>query len=169
MRLIVHDLTAAQTAGWLDQENAGQDSEILNDDGTMRHCVGCFGCWVRTPGTCVLKDNYRHLGRRLADCGELVLVSRNVYGSYSPFVANALNRTLSYVLPYFAVRNGETHHARRYETRFRFTVHFYAEDMTADEIAAARALVQANAVNMGATDTSILFYDRIEDLREAWA
>jgi multimeric flavodoxin WrbA len=22
----------------------------------LRHCVGCFGCWVKTPGMCVARD-----------------------------------------------------------------------------------------------------------------
>lgn len=103
MRLIVHDLGEQDFNTWLGGFSRDTD-EIIGEQETIRHCVGCFGCWVRTPGTCVLKDSYKHIGERLAACEEYVFISRNVYGGYSPFVSNVLNRTLPYVLPYFLTK-----------------------------------------------------------------
>lgn len=72
MRLIVHDLAEQEYNTWLGGFSRDTD-EVIGDTEAIRHCVGCFGCWVRTPGTCVLKDDYKHMGERLAACESLYL------------------------------------------------------------------------------------------------
>ncbi|NGZ76811.1 flavodoxin family protein [Saccharibacillus alkalitolerans] len=168
MKMIVHDLEEAGEISWLREFGAGQDV-IGSEDAVIRHCTGCFGCWTRTPGTCVLKDEYRHLGARLAVCDEMILISRCTYGGYSPFVCNVMNRTLSYVLPYFRTLEGQTHHQPRYEQAIRLTACFYGENMTEKECGTARSLVRANALNLGAERFEVSFYDNVRQLKEALA
>ena len=36
----------------------GGDYRVIMPQGTIHHCVGCFGCWVKTPGKCVIHDGY---------------------------------------------------------------------------------------------------------------
>ncbi|WP_044479549.1 flavoprotein [Paenibacillus antibioticophila] len=165
MRLIVHDLANHDYDAWLSGFSRDTD-EVIGESGTIRHCVGCFGCWVRTPGTCVLKDPYKHMGERLAACDEFVLISRNVYGGYSPFVSNVLNRSLPYVLPYFVIQDGETHHQQRYKQRFKFSVHFYGEGITEAERHTAQALTRANAKNLDASHYSVSFHNTLHELTE---
>ncbi|WP_438435186.1 flavodoxin family protein [Gorillibacterium sp. sgz500922] len=166
MKLIVHDLAITDTAPWLGDLPA--DAEVIANTGGIRACTGCFGCWVRTPGRCVLKDGYQHMGEKLAACDELVIVSRCVYGSYSPFVRNILDRSISYVLPYFVSRNGETHHRNRYDHRFKLSVHFYGDDLTEAERTTARRLVEANAVNLYADVAQIEFHETAQAAGEGW-
>lgn len=165
MRLIVHDLANDDYDAWLSSFSRDTD-EVIGESGTIRHCVGCFGCWVRTPGTCVLKDPYKHMGERLAACDEFVLISRNVYGGYSPFVSNVLNRSLPYILPYFVIQDGETHHQQRYKQRFKFSVHFYGEGITEAERHTAQALTRANAKNLDASQYSVSFHNTLHELAE---
>ncbi|WP_037291202.1 flavoprotein [Saccharibacillus sacchari] len=165
MKMIVHDLENAGELPWLTAFGSGQDV-IGIDNAVIRHCTGCFGCWTRTPGTCVLKDEYRHLGARLAACDEMVLISRCTYGGYSPFVCNVLNRMLPYVLPYFRMLKGQMHHQLRYEQTVKFNVYFYGEDLTANERQTAQELVQANSLNLGAKGFEVSFYDNIRQLKE---
>ena len=70
---------------------------IISDTGTIRHCVGCFGCWIKTPGKCVLKDGYDNLGELLSKSEKLTIISRCFYGCYSPFVKNVLDSSISYI------------------------------------------------------------------------
>ena len=57
-------------------------------------------------------------------CSEMLIISKCVYGSYSPFVKNVLDRSISYIHPYFTVKNGEMHHQQRYKRDFRLKVVF---------------------------------------------
>ena len=29
-------------------------------------CIGCFGCWIKTPGECILKDEGREICKNVA-------------------------------------------------------------------------------------------------------
>ena len=95
--------------------------------GRRDRAVGCFGCWCKTPGKCVIPDGYGDFGKRLGACGEYLILSRVVYGGFSPFVKNVLDRNIGYILPFFELRKGEMHHKPRYPDRFRLRVFGYGE------------------------------------------
>ena len=105
MRVIIHDLTPTEL-GELNLspsgENESTDTAFVSDNGTIRNCIGCFGCWVKTPGTCVLKDGYHEMGKLLSQCDEMVIISKCMYGSFTPFIRNVLDRCIPYLLPYFS-------------------------------------------------------------------
>lgn len=82
-----------------DELKAPHDSQIL------RHCIGCFGCWVKTPGECIIKDSYQNMGKQLSKCEELILISKCTYGGVSPFVKNVLDRAIPYISPNFRIVN----------------------------------------------------------------
>lgn len=154
MRLIVHDLTPEQEK---ELSLPGEDTRIISDDGAIRPCVGCFGCWIKTPAQCVIRDHYGDMGEALSKCDELILISRCRYGGFSPFVKNVLDRSISYILPCFLIENGEMHHRPRYRSHFRVSAYFYGDDLTERDKALARSLVQANSVNFHSTVKEILF------------
>jgi hypothetical protein len=60
------------------------------------------------------------------------------------------------------VANGETHHARRSETKFDLRYIFYGGDydgnMSADDKSIAEKLIAANALNLGPEKYRIRFY-----------
>jgi len=56
MRMIIHDLPEEQFNFLFPDEI--EDILIVSDDGTINKCIGCFGCWIKTPGVCVIKDKY---------------------------------------------------------------------------------------------------------------
>jgi len=50
MKLLIHDLSEEQFH--LLFPVGIDDMNIISDDGTIHQCTGCFGCWIKTPGTC---------------------------------------------------------------------------------------------------------------------
>ena len=53
MKLIIHDLTE-DTLQKVYPQIAPNDM-VITDSGSIRPCIGCFGCWLKTPGACILK------------------------------------------------------------------------------------------------------------------
>lgn len=140
------------------------DHKVIGPGKGIHSCVGCFGCWVRTPGKCVIHDGYESTGIALGKCEELILISRCCYGSVSPFVKMVLDRAISYIHPDFVIRNGEMHHKRRYKNVISLSAYLYGEDMTREEIETARRLMQANADNYDGKLKSVLFYKTAQEL-----
>lgn len=138
--------------------------KVIKPKGNIRHCVGCFGCWVKTPGECVLHDGYEKTGIDMGKCTELIIVSRCYYGSVSPFVKMVQDRAISYIQADFIIRKGEMHHKRRYKNVITMSAHLYGENITNIEKETARELLQANTDNYDGLVKDVYFYKSVEEL-----
>ena len=145
MRLIIHDLDSDMAKNIL---SASEDVCIIANNSKIQNCIGCFGCWIKTPGKCIIRDTYGDMGEMLAKIDELIIVSECFYGGFSPFVKNVLDRSISYVHPYFVIKNGEMHHKNRYPNHFDMRIFLYGENITQKEKETASNLAQANAINL---------------------
>jgi multimeric flavodoxin WrbA len=161
MRVLIHDLQEKDSiAAGLDKN----DTTLISDNGTIRPCMGCYGCWIKTPGQCVLQDGYQGLGALYAKCDTMTIISRCVCGSYSPFVVNVLNRSIPCLLPFFVTIGGETHHQRRYKKDRALSVHFYGP-ATEAERETAKKLVKANSVNFWTKSYEVFFHENAEAIK----
>ena len=118
MNLVIHDL---RTEEWNKVCSRYTGWHVISDQGSIRPCAGCFCCWNKTPGQCVIKDGYENMGALLHAADEVHVISRYTYGGFSSFVKNVFDRSLGYVLPQFEVINNETHHKKRYAEDNPFT------------------------------------------------
>jgi hypothetical protein len=133
---------ALEGGGWQAQTVALRDVRVAR-------CTGCFGCWVRTPGLCVLEDFGRDLARMAAESDLMVFLTRVVYGGYSPELKKAVDRfACSLLLPFFMTTKGRVRHRPRYRRLPRLAgVGFLPRpDGESEEI--FRALVEGNAANL---------------------
>jgi multimeric flavodoxin WrbA len=161
MKLIMHDLPQSDFKKII--PSTDPDTTVIFDNGKIHACIGCFGCWIKTPGVCVIKDGYQNLGEMFSKSDEIIVISRCIYGTYSPFIKNIWDRSIAYLLPYFTKKNNETHHKMRYDHNFKLTVHFYGDDLTRNEIDTAQKFVKANCVNF-ATVPEIYFHEAFEEI-----
>ncbi len=106
MNILIHDLSNEKFQSLFPETY--KDVYIISDTGKIRPCIGCFGCWIKTPGKCVLKDGYDNMGELLSKTENVTIISRCFYGCYSPFVKNVLDRSIPWLLPFFKKRNNET-------------------------------------------------------------
>jgi len=91
------------------------DALILRDM-AIAPCRGCFGCWVKTPGLCVIKDAGRDVARRVIHSDLVALVTPVTFGGHSSELKKALDRSACpLLLPDFTRVGGEIHHKRRYD------------------------------------------------------
>ena len=154
MKLVIHDLTVKE---WEKIKSEYTEDRIIADLGTIRPCVGCFCCWNKTPGQCVVKDGYENMGALIHHADEIVVISRYTFGGFSSFVKNVFDRSLGYVLPQFEVIDGETHHQKRYAEDKPFSFIFYGHDLSMEEKESACRYVKAVCANIRGHVKSVIF------------
>ena len=79
----------------------------------IANCVGCFGCWTKTPGRCVIRDDAARVYPLIARSEQVLYVSRVKYGSYAPVMKTMLERAIPVQQAFLRIHNGETHHVQR--------------------------------------------------------
>ena len=161
-RLIIYDVDKQYENLFVPLEN--RDC-LFSASPLVKCCIGCFGCWIKTPGVCVIRDRCTAVPSYMANCNEMVVISPILYGGYSQKVKAVMDRSIGYLLPYFRIVNGEMHHQIRYNHPFRLCVYFYGA-CSDDEKNIAKRLVEANAVNLGADRFSVMFLESVEAVRE---
>lgn len=119
-------------------------------DMEVRHCVGCFGCWVQTPGECMIDDPARAVAQAFIASDVVVFFTPVTFGGYSSELKKALDRIICLLSPLFKRIDGEVHHEPRYRRYPRLlAVGFQPRpDRESEEI--FTALVDRNAINLHA-------------------
>lgn len=163
-RLLVHDLEQKDFQKQF--PSLDENTIVLSKDNAIVHCIGCFGCWIKTPGTCVLKDGFQEQGKRLCHVDEFIVISKCTYGGFSPFVKNVIDRSVPSLLPFFTIRKREVHHTPRTKNQVLMKIHFYNEDITDAEKQTAIKLVKANAINLCAAGSEVHFYANSSEIEE---
>jgi multimeric flavodoxin WrbA len=157
--ILIHD--AKETEFFLEIKQ--DEITIISDNGKIIPCLCCYGCWIETPGKCVLNDEYNNMGALMSKCDRMIIISQCFYGGYSPFVKNVLDRCVPYLLPYLETKNGETHHPKRYDNAIALTVYFYG-DISDAEKETAKKLVKSHLSMVEKTE--VYFYKSIEEIKE---
>ena len=163
-RLIIHDLPEGVLEGLT---KLSDGDVVINARARAASCIGCFGCWQKTPGACVLKDGFQYTGAAAAQSREVVIISAARYGEYSTEVKRIIDRSISANLPFFTYRDGRIHHTLRYKNSPALTVYFYGE-LTDFEKSVAEDRVCFHAKNLGAHSPTAIFAESAESLREVW-
>lgn len=158
--LIIHDLEEHEAVTLI----GDLEALVFAAKPPVKHCIGCFGCWLKTPGACIIRDRCQRTPAMLAASDKMIIISKMVYGGYSPETKAVLDRSIGYIMPFFRIVNGEMHHTMRYQNPFALQVHFYGDNITAAEQELARKLVSANAINLGSGSNQVFFHNSIADM-----
>lgn len=111
-------------------------------------CAGCFGCWVKTPGECVINDACRDVAKEMVQSDMIVYLTPITFGGYSYHIKKAVDRFIPVLLPYFRVIKGEIHHPHRYKKRPSLVSLGVLENKDEEQEKIFYALNQRNALNM---------------------
>ncbi len=115
-------------------ERRGHEVRVLVlREKTIRPCVGCFRCWIATPGTCVHSDDGPELLRAILETDVLVLVSPLAMGFFTATLKGAMDRCIPLALPYLEKQDGELHHPPRYGRGAGATLLVYEPEADTDE------------------------------------
>lgn len=158
MRIIIHDL---KNIDFLDLK----EDDFAIDCNAITNCVGCFSCWIKHPLECISKDKIKNNGALLLKSDKLIIISNCINGCYSSKVKRVLERSISYVEPFFTLRNKEVHHMSRISKKLKFDIIFYG-DITSCDKDIANKLVIANMNNLNSEIPNLHFIDDIPKIRE---
>ena len=56
MNVIIHDLQQEEFQSLF--KNINKDTYVISNNGKIKNCIGCFGCWIKTPGRCVINNGF---------------------------------------------------------------------------------------------------------------
>ena len=122
----------------------------------IANCVGCFGCWTRTPGKCVIRDDAVTVYPLIARSNQVLYVSRIQYGGYDTIMKTMLERAIPVQQAFIRLLHGETHHIQRSVAPKQAVILAYGE-ISPEEQAHFQRLVARNAHNMNFTSWEVRF------------
>jgi len=80
----------------------------------LRYCIGCWGCWVKTPGECNSRDASLEMDRAVINSDFTLWAAPLKLGFPSALLKMAIDKHLPLIHPYMVVDQGEGHHRKRY-------------------------------------------------------
>jgi multimeric flavodoxin WrbA len=81
----------------------------------LRYCIGCFGCWVKTPGVCSTQDESCEMRRAVINSDFTLWAAPLRMGFPSALLKMSMDKSIPLVHPYILVDRGEAHHLPRYD------------------------------------------------------
>jgi len=113
----------------------------------LAHCLGCFDCWLKTPGVCVEADAGRDIAQAIIRSDATVLFTPVTFGGYSAELKKMMDRFIQLIPPLFHLDHGEVHHPPRYKHRPRLLMVGVQQHANAAEAHIFKTLAGRNAIN----------------------
>ena len=96
-------------------------------------CIGCWNCWLKTPGNCVMKDSMAESYSDYMNSDTVILILDTAQGFLNHQGKAFLDRTIPHYLPYIEIVDGECHHEARYPRYPDMVFCFDTKDLTKEE------------------------------------
>ncbi len=151
-----------------------RSTEFINlSELKISNCIGCFGCWTKTPGRCVIRDDAVKVYPKIAASRRVLYISKIKYGSYDTVMKTMLERAIPIQQAFIRLLNGETHHIQRNVVPKQATIIGYG-NISDEEKRIFTQLVERNARNMCFENYRVIFAQEnileqtVEDEVMAW-
>jgi putative sterol carrier protein/NAD(P)H-dependent FMN reductase len=83
---------------------------------SVKHCIGCYTCWTKTPGVCIHKDDLtRELFPKWRDADVVVYASPLYHYTLNATMKAFIERTLPFLEPFLEDRGAVTTHPARFK------------------------------------------------------
>ena len=160
MNLIISDHPLVLTEK---QEHSFEYIDLTKQN--MHNCVGCFGCWTKTIGKCVIRDDAVKIYPLIAKSERALYVSKLAYGGYDLPMKTLLERSIPIQQAFIRLHEGETHHVQRAVVAKDATIIAYG-DISKREVSIFQKLVARNAKNMSFKNYKVLFVpeEKVNDI-----
>jgi multimeric flavodoxin WrbA len=135
----------------------------------IRYCIGCFGCWVKTPGQCFAQDSSSRVLSAMLHSEFTVWASPLVLGYPSATLKRLMDKSIPLIHPYFVVDHNEAHHRARYSRYPRLGLLLEREaDSDDEDLRIVTDMFSRTALNMkSALEFSLLTDQPVERVARA--
>ena len=97
-------------------EGAGAEVELIYVHKlNVNPCLGCFACWLKTPGQCVQKDDMETIYPKLAAADTLVLATPVYVDGMTGTMKTMIDRFIPLLHPFIEIRDDHCRHPGRYQ------------------------------------------------------
>jgi hypothetical protein len=124
----------------------------------IKGCRGCFSCWVKTPGRCIIQDDEETILRAWTSADLVILLTPITFGGYAAELKKAMDRIIPVLLPFFIQIKGKAHHPQRYPRRRHLLAIGTQKQEDTDSEGVFRDQVGRNALNMGGIEAATLVF-----------
>ena len=163
-KIIIHDLPHDLA----DNMFASFEDDCIVVDANVKaaKCIGCFNCWLKTPGICRFSDKLQNVGQLVLSSKNLIIITEMLYGGVSIPVKRVLDRSIPGITPFFKKKNGQLHHLQRYKSETEIKAIFYStEKLSAVEKKQGKEYIEAMGLNFHSKHNEVLFVN-FTDLSE---
>jgi multimeric flavodoxin WrbA len=102
-------------------------------DQSITACIGCWNCWLKTPGRCVMKDQMAEFYPDYVNSDTVILLMDTAQGFINHQAKAFIDRTIPHYHPYIEIVDGECHHVARYECYPDMVFYYDTEGLTNQE------------------------------------
>ncbi|MGO5065377.1 flavodoxin family protein [Clostridium sporogenes] len=96
-------------------------------------CIGCWNCWLKTPGRCVMKDKMAESYPHYVNSDVVILLMDTAQGFISHKAKAFLDRTIPHYHPYIKIVDGECVHVDRYKSYPDMVFYYDTKGITTEE------------------------------------
>ena len=81
----------------------------------ISHCLGCNFCWLKTPGECVVRDDYEPILKKISKADQVWLITDTKFGFVSYQTKNIVDRVMPLVTMNLHFVGKQMRHVPRYK------------------------------------------------------
>lgn len=102
-------------------------------DKIIKKCIGCWSCWLKTPGECVMKDDLEKSYEQYINSDTVIVLMDTGQGFINHQAKAFLDRSIPHYLPYIDLIDKECQHTKRYEDYPNLVFYYETDCLTAME------------------------------------
>lgn len=134
------------------------------DEESITACMGCWNCWLKTPGRCAMNDQMSELYTEYVNSDTVIMLIDTSQGFINHKAKAFLDRTIPHYLPYIEIVEGECHHVARYESYPDMVFYFDNNGITKKEEQVIEDYLYRTACHFQSKASRILKGDNLQIL-----
>lgn len=112
----------------------GEEVQVFGfQDQEITPCIGCWDCWLKTPGKCVMTDRMSESYSDFVNSDTVILLLDTAQGFINHRGKAFIDRSIPHFHPYIKLVRGEAQHLSRYEKLPEIVYYFEQDGLSSEE------------------------------------